>query len=210
MNKLKAIIFDLGGVILNIDQEKTLRAFVKLGLDLEELNGRLPVFRQFETGQINEDDFRQVIRTNMRAEVTDEQIDKAWNAMLLDMPLSHIEILKQLEKHYRIFLLSNTNSIHMKAIYKLSDLEHGEGSFAALFEKMFFSYEIGLYKPEKGCYLHVLDEIGLKGNEVLFVDDSKMNVRGAAEAGMNALWAKEPIGKWLLNELKLGDTSKVN
>ena len=115
MTKITTIIFDLGGVILNLDQDRTLRAFKRLGADLDLMNDVSTVFKDFETGRITADDFRNAIITHLKGNVTAAQVDDAWNAMLLDLPVERLTMLENLRKKYRVFLLSNTNSIHIDA-----------------------------------------------------------------------------------------------
>jgi putative hydrolase of the HAD superfamily len=114
---IKNLIFDLGAVILNLDQDKTLRAFKRLGSDLDEVHMTSSLFTEFETGKIKADYFIQSLFTLLKGEASKEQIVAAWNAMLLDLPPHRIDMLKELKKKYRLFLLSNTNTIHIEAVY---------------------------------------------------------------------------------------------
>ncbi len=203
---IKNIIFDLGGVVLNLDQEKTLRAFKRLGANLEELNLENSIFLDFETGKVDEDYFLQSIFTLLKGNASKEQITQAWNSMLLELPAHRVEIIKQLKSKYRLFLLSNTNIIHIKAVFE----EHGKTIFEELFEKIYLSHEIGIRKPDIACYEYVLRDANLKGSETVFVDDNRMNIKGAESAGINTIWAKEPVDLWFIDTLRKTDVLKVN
>src|SRR6187551_1526853 len=112
MEKISAIVFDLGGVLLNLDQNRTIRAFERYGLDMEKLNEHSSLFNDFETGQITDVDFRQGIKTALKGNITDTEIDVAWNAMLLFIVEERFGLVEQLKSKFDIYLLSNTNSIH--------------------------------------------------------------------------------------------------
>src|ERR1043166_1865383 len=193
MSFTKAIIFDLGGVIINLDQDRTLRAFKRLGVDLDQINENHPIFKEFEIGKIDADGFRNQIRAISRKKIADNVINEAWNKMLLDIPAERITLLSQLRKQYRILLLSNTNTIHMDGIYQYTSAEFGAGSFENMFDKIYLSHEIGMRKPDADTYKFILSENQLMPHESIFIDDSKINCRGAEEAGIRAIWAKEPL-----------------
>ncbi|MCF8254389.1 MAG: HAD family phosphatase [Bacteroidia bacterium] len=203
---IKNIIFDLGAVVLNLDQEKTLRAFRRLGADLDELNYESSLFIDYEVGKIDTEFFLHSLMSRLKGNASKEQLIDAWNAMLLDLPPKRIELLRQIKKKYRLFLLSNTNNLHIEAVYK----EHGKEIFEELFEKIYLSQEIGLRKPNVECYHYVLKDAGIKGSESVFVDDNRANIKGADEAGINTIWAKEPLDKWFGIELKKVDVLQVN
>jgi len=203
---IKNIIFDLGAVVLNLDQEKTLRAFRRLGADLDELNHESSLFIDYEVGKIDTEFFLHSLMSRLKGNASKEQLIDAWNAMLLDLPSKRIELLRQIKKKYRLFLLSNTNNLHIEAVYK----EHGKEIFEELFEKIYLSHEIGLRKPNVECYHYVLKDAGIKGSESVFVDDNRANIKGADEAGINTIWAKEPLDKWFGIELKKVDVLQVN
>lgn len=200
--KIKNIIFDLGGVVLNLDQGKTLRAFKRLGLDLDEVNHEDPVFLDFEMGKIDDAYFLQTLFTLLKGNASKEQIIAAWNAMLLELPKPRVDYILGLKKNYRLFLLSNTNSLHIEAIYA----EHGQEVFREMFERLFLSYEMGTRKPMVNIYQQVLKEANLIASETVFIDDSKLNIKGAQQAGLHTIWAQEPVDAWLseaLHELEV-------
>jgi putative hydrolase of the HAD superfamily len=202
MKKIKAVILDLGVVIINIDQEKTLRAFERLGIDLEDINESMPIFKQYEKGEISDEDFIRTLKTALKGSATENQIIKAWNAMILDIPTHRFRLIGELRKHYNVHLLSNTNSIHIKEIRDYINTYHQNEDWQNTFDKMFLSYEIGLRKPEPGFYEHVLNEINLKADETIFIDDSRANIKGAEKLGINCIWTQKGIDEWLWEELK--------
>jgi len=202
MKKIKAVILDLGVVIINIDQEKTLRAFERLGIDLEDINESMPIFKQYEKGEISDEDFIRTLKTALKGNATEEKIIKAWNAMILDIPAYRFRLIEKLREHYKVYLLSNTNSIHIKEIRDYINTYHQNEDWQNTFDKMFLSYEIGLRKPEPGFYEHVLNEINLKADETIFIDDSRANIKGAEKLGINCIWTQKGIDEWLWEELK--------
>ncbi len=192
LNTIKNIIFDLGGILLNIDYGLTISAFKKLGM--EDFDGfftqaaQHKVFDRFDTGHVTPGEFRDRLRKLSGLHLSDSQIDDAWNAMLLDMPEDRLHLLEKVRRHYRTFLLSNTNAIHYPVYTRYMKEVHGIHSLEALFEKHYLSHEIGMRKPDKAVFELVLKENGLHPGETLFVDDSRQHVYGAREAGLKALW----------------------
>jgi putative hydrolase of the HAD superfamily len=203
MFKPKAIIFDLGGVIVNLNYDATAKAFKDLGIEnFDEVYSKRKqerLFDDFEKGITSPLDFRNIIRKNIPQQVTDVQIDKAWNAMLLDVPPERIKWLQQLSKKYRIYLLSNTNEIHIKAItHSLIDT-YGENIFERTFEKIYYSSRMNKRKPDAEIFEYVLRENKLIADETLFVDDSEQHIKGAEKIGLNVFQMKtnEEISKAL-------------
>ncbi|MBC8396168.1 MAG: HAD family phosphatase [Flavobacteriales bacterium] len=189
LNGVKNIIFDLGGVILNIDYGQTANAFKKIGVaNFDEIYSQakqVQVFDKLETGELTPDEFREYMKEIVPSlQLSD--IDKAWNAMLLDLPAARIDLLKKLKKKYRLFLLSNTNEIHIKCFRKIIDSSYGENIFDAIFENQYYSSEIGMRKPNPECFQYVLEKNGMEPSETLFIDDSIQHVEGARKLKINA------------------------
>lgn len=187
---IRNIIFDFGGVVCNIDVSITEKAFTDLGIrqfdTAYSVTDRESLFGNFETGQITPAQFREALKPFFNRAVPDEEIDRAWNALLQDIPVSRIALLRALSTRYRLFLLSNTNEIHY--IKYLKDLQtiHGISGFGDLFEKAYFSFQIGLRKPFREVFDFVIKDAGLLADETLFIDDSDRHVMGAREAGLFA------------------------
>ncbi|PKQ62868.1 hypothetical protein BZG02_11785 [Labilibaculum filiforme] len=186
-NSIPNIIFDLGGVLLNIDTDQAVKSFKEIGLtDVNlvkkeyETNG---LFDRLEKGMISADEFRCEIRAHMKSEVTDEQINKAWCSMLLDLPYERLDLLMKLKKNHRLFLLSNTSIIHWETFIKMIQEVHGL-CFSDLFEKCYCSQDMGLRKPDPKIYTTVLEKEGLIASETLFIDDMLTNIEAAQLVGM--------------------------
>jgi HAD superfamily hydrolase (TIGR01509 family) len=184
----KNIIFDFGAVIINIDIPKAYRAFSDLsGIPAEtvkQLFEAQGAYADFESGKMSNDGFRALLRQELNISSSDEQLDDAWNAMLLDIPLERIEKLKDLKTRYNIYLLSNTNAIHKKKIQEMFLEQFGIEDFTNLFHKKYLSYEIGLLKPHPSIYEHVLQDLGLNKKETIFLDDNADNVKSALSIGL--------------------------
>lgn len=194
---IKNLLFDLGGVILNIDYNRPVEEFAKLGAQHFEKvfsqSSQSPIFDRFERGEITPAEFRSHLRKYLPEKISDSEIDQAWCSILGDLPSKRIVQLKQLKNNgYRLFLLSNTNSIHIKGFTKYLDETYGKHLFKELFEKVYFSSQIGVRKPTKKVFEYVLKENDLKANETFFIDDSKQHVDGAAKAGLQTHWLQEP------------------
>jgi glucose-1-phosphatase len=188
---IKNIIFDLGAVIINIDFQYTFEAFAKLCntdiLTLIKQFRNLRIFERYEVGEFDDEQFRNFIRKELNPELSDASIDKAWNALLLDIPLKRIELLKKLSKSFRLFLLSNTNNIHIVEVNKILHETFRLNNLDLLFEKVYYSYDIRLAKPDVKIYEHVLQENNLIAAETLFIDDNLDNIKGAEKAGLRTL-----------------------
>ena len=189
-SKIKNIIFDLGGVLLNINPLLSLLEFERVsGIDQKELTNRLVsehLFEKFDMGSLSPAQFRSELCRIMNINVRDSEIDHAWNTLLLDFPLHRVDLLKQLRKNYRVFLLSNTNCIHFDHYTRDFNEKYGF-PMTDLFEKLFLSYEIGIHKPDAGIYTHVLQYANLEPSESVFFDDSLANVEAAELQGISGI-----------------------
>ena len=186
---IRNIIFDLGGVILNIDFNEATNAFKALGIEnfdsyFNQYHAN-PLFKKLELGAV-EESFYDDLRKAALIDASNESIDTAWNAMLLDFPAKKIEFLKELSTQYRLFLFSNTNAIHHAAFLQKFRLQFGY-DFDGLFEKAYYSHLIGYRKPEIKAFQFVLNDSKLEPGETLFIDDTLPNVEAANKAGINGL-----------------------
>ena len=188
MAKIKNLMFDLGGVLLDIDYNKTADAFKKLGVhqfdELYSQSGANHLFEELETGKISDDDFYTAIQQYCYQSTTKEQLETAWNAILLNFRIKSLHHLSELKNKYNIYLLSNTNSIHLKAFNKIFEEEIGHACLDDYFIKAYYSHKIQLRKPYPSTYQFVLDDAGIKAEQTLFIDDSIVNIEGAKEAGL--------------------------
>ena len=187
---IKNIIFDLGGVIMNISYQKTLNEFKKIGVtNIEEFytqTAQVELFDKFDKGLISPQEFRDEIRNRTSARLSDQIIDNAWNAMFLDLPKGRLELLQSLKSHYKTFLLSNTNAIHIAYFNQLLNREFGLKDFSNFFHKIYYSYEIKMRKPDHETFMMIIIENGLKPEETLFIDDSVQHIEGARQLNLLA------------------------
>lgn len=192
MDEIKNIILDLGVVILNVDYEKTIDAFTKLGVtnaaDIYSKAQQDPVFDQLEKGEISTSAFCDHIRAIIQdTSVADAAVHRAWNAMLGDLPPERIALLRKVKGRYRLFLLSNTNAVHLPACKRIIKKEHGLEGLSSIFEKEYYSHLLGMRKPEQMVFDHVINENQLNREETLFVDDSSQHVEGGNRAGIRSV-----------------------
>jgi HAD superfamily hydrolase (TIGR01509 family) len=190
MNKIKNIIFDLGGVILNLDVPRTINAFDALGIkNIVNDTGhhyQHSFFYDFEIGQISEDTFLQSLSNISKKSNSFKEIKQAWNVMILDIPKDRIDFLQNLKEDYNLFLLSNTNSIHQKK-YLTEFNEKYKFSLNTLFKKSYYSHEIGIRKPDAEIFNFVLKDSSLIADETLFIDDAISNTKSAELCKLKSL-----------------------
>jgi putative hydrolase of the HAD superfamily len=188
---IKNIIFDLGGVLININYKLTEQAFVQAGIaNFGQIYSQLKqttLFDDFEKGTIEPTHFINALQAQSAAPISDAQIINAWNAMLLDFPLRRLQILQQLRLHYNLFLLSNTNSIHEEAFNKILMQDHGIPSLGVFFDRVYLSHRLGLRKPMPQIFTKVLTDNGLQAHETLFIDDSIQHIQGANTVGIQTI-----------------------
>jgi putative hydrolase of the HAD superfamily len=188
---IEAIIFDLGGVILNIDYQRPIDAFKALGAkDVDGMyskQAQTALFDQLETGNISEDAFWTGLLAYCPPHVTQVQLEAAWNSILLDFPLRRLQILQQVQLHYRTFLLSNTNSIHERAFNRILYQTVGYPSLAVFFDRVYMSHRVGLRKPDPAIFELVLRDNGLAPEKTLFIDDSPQHIAAANALGIQTI-----------------------
>jgi len=203
-SKIRNIILDLGGVIIDLDYRRTADAFLRLGMagfdEVYTKAKQTSLFDDFEKGFLDAPAFRDDLRKHLPADLSDEEIDHAWNSMLLGVPGKRIEWLRQLGKHYRLFLLSNTNVIHIAAFTEMLARELDGFRIEELFEKTYYSCLLGMRKPDREIFQLVINENGLDPSQTLFVDDSIQHVEGALKTGISAEWLNLEAGE--LTEVK--------
>ena len=187
--KIKNIIFDLGGVILDIDETIVYKELEKLGISTLEL-ARSKEFTElmskFDTGIYTAPTFRKRMKALVHQEkMTDQKFDAIWNAMLLDIPRERIEAIEKVKKHYKIFLMSNTNVIHYDLYVRDLQLRFGYHEFDELFHKSYFSFAEHLEKPDPRFFELILDHESLLPEETLFIDDTEKNIKVAQSLGIH-------------------------
>ncbi|HTO38447.1 MAG TPA: HAD family phosphatase [Brumimicrobium sp.] len=189
--QIKNVIFDLGGVLVNIDYHLTIQAFVDIGMsNFQELFTQAQqseLFDKIEVGEISSDEFLAEIKALMPSYVSEVAIRTAWNAMLLDLPSERLDFLLAVKEKYNTALLSNTNSIHLESFYKELKKVHNLKSLDDYFHKVYFSCDLGMRKPNPETFLRVCELEGFNPSETLFIDDTMQHVEGAKQAGLQAL-----------------------
>jgi epoxide hydrolase-like predicted phosphatase len=195
MQGIKNIIFDLGGVILNIDYKRPQEEFKKLGIKgvetLYSKQNQVELFDLLETGKISEKEFIHKIKESSDLEISDSEIIIAWNSILLEFPLRRLQILQQLQLHYNMYLLSNTNEIHEKAFNEMLKIQCGYSSLALFFDRVYLSHRVGLRKPDPKIFELVINENNLKIEETLFIDDSLQHIESASQLGLKTIHLKD-------------------
>lgn len=208
MQGIKNIIFDLGGVIINLDTQKTITEFTRLtGKQFDKIYSpasQIDLFNQFDKGLIQEFDFFERLKQELQFKGHAAELIRAWNAMLLDVPEERLDILVEMKHNYNTYLLSNTCETHIESFEEDLYKVHGIKNFNDYFDKVYYSCRVGLRKPDKEIFELVLNENNLKPEETVFIDDSPQHVKGAGACGINAylLQKNMEIGD-LLEELKL-------
>lgn len=192
---IRHIIFDLGGVLLNIDYQLTEQAFINLGIDnFAEMYSQLQqteLFDDFETGKTSTDEFISLLLEKSGKSLKKEEVVIAWNAMLLDFPLRRLQILQQLRTYYDLILLSNTNEIHEAAFNDILTNSHGISNIGVFFDRVYLSHRIGMRKPDVVVFERIVEENQLAKEHTLFIDDSPQHIEGAEKAGIQTIWLQK-------------------
>lgn len=193
---IKNLIFDLGGVILDLHLDRTHEAFARAGrCSVEEIRMMIDqsaFFNEYEKGLLSDDEFRALIRKMLRTNLSDHEIDMAWNAMLGAIPQERLQLLNRLRSKFRVFLLSNTNSIHVDYFNKTVTTETGEPALGSYFEKAYYSHVLKMRKPDKEIFGHVLHQHQLIPERTLFLDDNLANLQGAMQTGIKTFHVQHP------------------
>lgn len=186
-DKIENIVFDFGGVLIDLDFQRLLKAFKRIGFnDIEsqlQTYEREGIFQKYELGEMTTDEFRMAIREKSNITLTDSDIDDLWNLMLVKIPAEKLDFILSLRNNYNVYLLSNTNSIHWDYACKNSFNYKGLG-IKDFFIRTFLSYEMHLAKPDKAIYERMLCEAGLVPENTLFIDDSEINCTVAKQLGI--------------------------
>ena len=206
MTSIKNILFDLGGVLFHIDYNKTIQKFNSLGIKnfhkhycQKEQNA---LFDSLEVGKISVEEFINSIKTIIPNRC-ERKIINAWNAMLIGMPKENIDLLKDISKSYRLFLLSNTNVIHLDYINKYLFRNHQLENLHALFSKVYLSHEIGMRKPDISTFEWVIKDANILAKETLFIEDSIQHIESAQKVGLQThLWkSNESLKSFFLDKV---------
>ncbi len=195
-SQIKNLIFDLGGVIINLDTTRTFESFSKLSgipaVELQQKSKQVPLFGDYEKGMMTDEEFRSELRNFLSGDFSDTAIDEAWNAMLLDIPSGKFQLLERLGKTHQTFLLSNTNNIHLQCFNQIVKEDTGLLTIDSYFHRAYYSHLLKMRKPDDEIYLHVLEENNLNPAETLFMDDNRDNLEGAKRVGIQVAHIAHP------------------
>ena len=193
---IKNIVFDFGGVIVDIDRDKAVQAFIKLGL--ADADTRLDkyhqtgIFQELEEGKLSADEFRKQLGDLCGRELTMEETKQAWLGFFNEVDLRKLDYILGLRKSYHVYLLSNTNPFVMSWACSPEFSSQGK-SLADYCDKLYLSYQLGCTKPDKGIFYHMLEDSGMVPSETLFVDDGDSNVHVGKELGMHTFKPKNGV-----------------
>ena len=189
---IKNIIFDLGGVIIDLHPEKTITEFSRIcGISLQELQNILlnnrQIFIDYETGRINSQEFRKGVLTILNHDIPEHDFACAWNSIIFDVPEERIRMLEQLKKKYRLFLFSNINELHAQRVEEVLAASTVASGLLGYFEKVYYSHLVNKRKPDEEAFWLVLRENNLVPEETLFIDDMAENTKAAKKTGIQVL-----------------------
>ncbi|MFN3997337.1 HAD family hydrolase [Algoriphagus sp.] len=190
------LIFDLGNVIIDIDYHRSLNLIKSLlpsSFELKVDSFYITDFHKaYEKGGIDSPTFRNEVRNYFQQNWDDQKVDELWNSLLGKIPKERLELISKLKQSYQVGILSNTNEIHIDAVYEMLKTDFEMDRFEPLFDRVFYSHEMGLAKPSKEIYTKMLDELGTSADRVVFFDDLAANVQGAASVGIQAVHVTGP------------------
>ena len=191
--RVDTLIFDLGGVILDLSPQATAHAFAELAnipiQDVYQAYQSNTDFNAFEKGEISEGEFRDFVRRVFSLKAPDFEIDRCWNAMLLNLPWEKLALLQKLMGSFKTILLSNTNSIHLTYI---EDRLLGKNSLDHYFSKAYYSHRIGMRKPDTKIFRYLLADNRIKAEQTVFMDDILENIQAAKSIGIETIHVRHP------------------
>lgn len=192
-NSVTTIVFDLGGVLVNLDKPRCVANFEKIGIhvmeDLLSLTHQRGFIMDFELGLISDAEFRNKLRSYSEIKPTDEQINQAWNSFLVDIPNEKLALLKKLKGKFKILMLSNTNVLSFN--YTVDTMFQANGNkLEDYFYKCYLSYELHKAKPSSEIFEYLLQDAGVKAENCLFIDDGESNIKAAESLGFKTYFAK--------------------
>lgn len=183
-----AVIFDFGGVLLDLDLDSTAKAFAALGIPdfkrLFTLYHASPVFLDLEIGKTDPKAFAEGIIREIGHSVSEQEVFDAWNTILGDFRQESLAFVNRLRKTMPVFLYSNTNIIHYEVFQQKIAETTPYAHLNDLFHRAYYSHEMGMRKPHPEGYLHILEQEGLQAADTLFVDDNLDNILGAKSVGL--------------------------
>ena len=192
---IRNILFDFGGVIIDIDPPSVIYELMKMGvtkgLELHQHLSGHDAYVRLEKNELSPDEFRGLIRSFTGLPLTDAQIDHAWNTIIKDIPEPRMELIKRLRKKYGVYLLSNTNAIHYDYYNLYIKKNFGFERLDDVFDRAWYSFQMGLFKPDPEIFRRVLAEGNLVAEETVFIDDNEDNVSAAEKVGLKGYHLKK-------------------
>lgn len=195
MPTIKNIIFDLCGPIITIDINLIDKRLHELGITAENPYRKLydsGLTKRFESNLITTAQFCDELRETLQNDISNEQICEAWNTLIVDFKREHQLLFPKVHKHYRTFVLSNSDVVNAEYFTEYLNSEAGFDFIGQGFDEIFFSYKIGERKPSPKIFQHILAKHNLNAAETLFIDDCEKHCLGAKEVGLNTIWLKKP------------------
>lgn len=194
---VKNLIFDLGGVILDLSIDRAMDSFSELAKmpkeKIKDLYASESGFLDYEKGVIDDVVFREFVRETFSISAGDEAVDKCWNAMLRGIPSLKLDLLLRLQNEFQVFLLSNTNAIHLQHINEVMLPKHRENrTLDSYFHRAYYSHRMGKRKPDADIFEQVLEENRLVPEQTLFLDDYDVNIEGAKSLGIRTVHVTSP------------------
>lgn len=200
LSNLSYIIFDLGGVIIDLDVDATYQAFAEISGktkdEVELIAAEAEFFKKYERGEIDDPTFRAHLREELEFNGEEALLDEAWNAMLGPIAQERFRKLELLDKQYDLFVMSNTNEIHVRRFFKIAGHSSPNKGFYDYFKQVYLSQEVGARKPELEAWQVILNDHELSPQEGLFIDDNPNNVKAAASLGLRTYHNQE-VNDWM-------------
>jgi FMN phosphatase YigB (HAD superfamily) len=194
-DRIRNLIFDFGGVIIDIDFQRTINAFIKLGAENFEENyskaNQSGIFDELDKGKVSQKKFVDSLKPLLPSTVGDEDIINAWNEIIIGVPEKRIRLIESLKKNYHTFLLSNTNSIHYDLYMPEIKHRYGYALMEDLFEGVYLSFRLGMRKPNREIFDFIFTTQNLEKQETLFIDDSIHIIDAARSYGIRSFWLKD-------------------
>lgn len=186
---IKNVIFDFGNVLFDLELEKLKSGFLNLmddkGKKVLQLHTQSGLFKRYEKGEISSDTFVESLRRSSRPPVSKEAIIAVWNSIFVDFPKERLDMLLELRKTYKVFLLSNINDLHLRWIWKYLEEKHGITDFERrFFDGVYYSHLVGMRKPDSNIYAHILSDADIIAEESIFFDDLEENIEAAEALGI--------------------------
>lgn len=193
------LLFDFGGVLVDLDKECCIQAFDRLGFNIRPFIGtyaQTGILSRLERGEVSVSEFCDELRNiSGQQQLSDTDIIHAWEAYLTSVPMERLEMLLRAKRHYHLHLLSNTNAVHWAQAEQIFFRYKGLGVHD-FFEQVFLSFEMGIEKPAPEIFQRVVQSIGCRPEEILFFDDSEVNCASARSEGLQS-WIAPADSQWL-------------